>query len=80
MLSFLLLFYLIEVLRSSLKFLSFLCFYSHVYLMNMLFELVFRYVLLIVRWFHLVICEFHYIKLFGVVYFFRSQTFLKILV
>ena len=48
MLSFLLLFSLIEVLRSSLKFLSFLCFYSHVYLMNMLFELVFRYVLLIV--------------------------------
>ena len=48
MLSFLLLFSLIEVLRSSLKFLSSLCFFSHVYLMNMLFELVFRYVLLIV--------------------------------
>ena len=38
---FLLLFSLIVVLRSSLRFLSSLCFYSHVYLMNMLFKLVF---------------------------------------
>ena len=38
---FLLLFSLIEVLRSSLRFLSFLCFCSRVYLVSMLFELVF---------------------------------------
>ena len=48
MLSFLLLFSLIEVLRSSLRFLLFLCFCSRVYLVSMLFELVFQYVLLIV--------------------------------
>ena len=47
MLSFLLLFSLIVVLRSSLRFLSSLCFYSRVYLVNMLFELVFRFLLLI---------------------------------
>ena len=48
MLSVLLLFFVIEVLESSLKFLSFLCFYNHEYLVNMLFGLVFRSLLLVV--------------------------------
>ena len=46
----------------------------------MLFEVVFRFELLMVQLFHLVVNEFCCIKLFDVVYFFLNQTFLRFLV
>ena len=52
MLSFLLLFFVIEVLESSLEFLSFLCFYNHEYKVNMVFGLVFLFLLPVFLLFH----------------------------
>ena len=48
--------------------------------MNMLFELVFLFLLQVVLLFHWLVYEFHCIKFFDNVCFFLSQTFLRILV
>ena len=48
--------------------------------MNLLFGLMFQFIMRVVYLFLSVVYEFHCIKLFDVVCFFQSQTFLKILV
>ena len=76
-LSVLLLFFVIEVLESSLGFLSSLYFYNHEYKVSLLFGLVFLFLLQVVLLFHWVVHEFHCIKLFDVVCFLLTQTFLR---
>ena len=79
MLSFWLLFSAIEVLESSLKSLSIKCFFTHDCLMNMVFRLALRSLLLVVWSFRLIVYEFCCIKLLDVVCSFLNQILLKIL-
>ena len=72
MLSFLLQFYVVLVLESSLKFQSFLYFCSHACSGNTLFVLTFQFLLRVVSLFRRVVYNFHYIGSFGVLKFLQA--------